>query len=263
MDPGANMSSKALDDFVNYCGRLDPTFPGRISGASGADIELIENMAKMHAPPEYRRFLEYMGRTAPGSLGRFLANIDFGIEAVRAFYLDPPIPIPSDAIYLWTLDADVEMFLDTTAKRGGQRPVLHFTWAADPGTGKFIGRDRRDNVISSSLLRFLYKEAFIEIRNRILPYHAELREHVGTPKPNESYTNQRREQFRSLAERLGCTAVPHIDNDLAFYDRSDASLMLFSHDYAADAVYAAADDQRELARLCDITSDNLGLYLVG
>ena len=59
-------------------------------------------------------------------------------------------------------------------------------------------------------------------------------------------------------QRLGFAAVPFMDGEQVFYNRSDASLKLYAQP-GANIVYARADDERELGRVSEILSDNAGL----
>jgi hypothetical protein len=228
-------------------------------GASEEEINRIADLARLPLPPEYQSFLVRMGRTPPSSLGQFFEDVSYGIEAVVQFYLNPPVPIPSDAVYLWTVDVDSHMFLGTHERGDEQRPILYFTWFFDLDTNTFTDRERLVTVIADSLLQYLYQEAFLRIRVPLLAYHAELRENVRTRKPDEHYTQQRRIQFQAVAERSGFEPVPFMNSDVVFYNRADAALMLYSNQVAEDHVHVSADDERECARLCEILSDNLDL----
>lgn len=251
--------AKEMEDFVDYCNQFDPTFKQKIIGASDKDIDQIEQLSKLPLPAEYRAFLATMGRTPLDSLGNFFKDIIYGIEAVQEFYHDPPVPVPYDAVYLWTLDYDSEMFLPIGEREDEKRPVWQFGWPVDPDSGKFIPQDRDTYIIADCLLQFLYKESFLKIRGPLLGYKSVLEENVRIQKPDEHYTRQRRQQFQSIAKQLGFKPVPYMDNDLIFYDRTDAALELFSAEIAADKVYVDANDERELARLCEILSDNLDM----
>jgi hypothetical protein len=252
-----------LSEFVTYCGRFDATFPSTISGASEADVDRAEAAAGIPLPPEYRAFLFAMGNTPPNQLGGFFANLAFGIEAVEAFYLEPPVPIPADAVYLCTLNEDVEMFLDVNGEVAYHRPVLHFEWPVEPTTGQFLSSPRTQSVVAESLLNFLYRNVFLSMRNPLLLHRTELRERVRALKPNPQSREQRREKFRVLAERLGYVPVPHVNSGPLCYDRDNASLVLFSEEYAADIVEVRSDDERDLARTADILSDNLDFDVWG
>jgi len=58
-----------MNDLIEYASRFDPAFPSRIEGASAEEIERIERAAKVALPPDYRRYLELMGRNDDGLFG--------------------------------------------------------------------------------------------------------------------------------------------------------------------------------------------------
>ncbi len=249
-----------IENFVTYCGRFAPAFPDAIVGASETDIENTQALAEIVFPPELKAFLSRMGRTPEDALNPFFANMLYGIEALHAFYAEPPIPVPTDAIYLCTLNEDSESFLEVVGQSGSRR-VLHFEWPVDSATGEFLDYGRTEHSMAASLLHFLYENAFISLRNRLLPYRAELREQVEIAKPNEVQNQQRREEFRAIVEQLGFSPVTYIDRNPLAYDRGDTSLLLYSEEYAADIVKVRSQDEKELAHLCEILSDNLDMNI--
>jgi len=251
-----------MDRFVDYCEKLAPGFATRIQGASAAVLERLAEFANLKLPSEYSAFLRRMGATPPGSLEPFLADVHWGVEAVQEFYQAPPIPVPRDAVYLSTLNVDFEMFLMLEGDDGGH-PVVNFSWPVDEETGKFLGHERLVNPVASSLFQLLYKEAFLRQRNPRLAHHVELQERLETShKQAPNYRAVRRREFQKLAERLGFRPVPYMEtDDLLFYDRPDASLMLYANEVAADGVYVGAADAREMGRLRELFCDHLDLLI--
>src|SRR5262245_44896757 len=105
--------SAEVDALIAFCSRSNPEFAGAVQPASAADLAHVQALAGQPLPPEYRAWLERMGRTPHRALGKFLDNLTYGVEAVTKFYTKPRVPVPRDAIYLWTLNEDTANFLST------------------------------------------------------------------------------------------------------------------------------------------------------
>ncbi|MFY0569735.1 hypothetical protein ACN28E_38725 [Archangium lansingense] len=248
---------RAMDGLLEYCERLAPGFLRTIRGASEADLARLESLSGQALPAEYRAFLARMGRSAPKSLAPFFSDVEFGIEVAERFYLEPPIPVPPDAVFLWTLDRDCDMFLPTTAEWAPPLPVLLFHWPIDEVSGGFLAHDRQVTVISRSLMTFLYREAFQRLRSPSLAHRLDLRENAGPDERTELRAAERKERFRSLAAELGFRPLPFLDPDILHYDREDAALSLFSRVLAEDSLSVYADDVREAGRLAEILCERL------
>ena len=250
--------TRAVDDFVDACARYEDGFAEKLVPASDDDLRRLEALVPAPLPPEYRAFLKRMGRTPAGTLGGFLKDTEFGIEASEAFYQNPPVPVPADAVYVWTVHVDAPMFLPF-AKRGDSRPLLLFSWPVDPDTGAFIPTSPVETVISTSLLEYLYKQAFTWLRVPHFEIHSELQEPFVEQKESGKALQSRR-AFETLALRLGFRPVPFVIGDVAIFERPDAALRLYSATVAPDLMYVDADDALEHARLCEIVSDTLGVH---
>ncbi|MCP3143641.1 hypothetical protein [Pyxidicoccus xibeiensis] len=248
--------AREMDGVIEYCTRFAPEFSRTIVGADAGDILRIEEVVGRPLTPEHRAFLSRMGRTSPDSLGEFLKSVEFGVEATLRFYANPPVPVPPDALYMWTLDFDSEMFL-RDAERNGARPLVMYSWPVAPETGEFTGESRLEHVIADSLLQYLYQEAVLRVRTANLEHHAEFREKAPEMAVDEASIRQFRSRFKSVAEKLGFQQVPHVDGKQVFYDRADAALMLFSAEVARDSIHVYAQDGREFAKLCSLVDDNL------
>ena len=254
--PDRMEAQAAIDELIAYCARYAQGFADALLGATDAEIADLATLARQPLAPEHAAFLARFGRTPPGSLDPFLDKTEFGVAAAEQFYADPPVPVPDDAVYLWTLDFDLEMFLPVAA---AARPVLLFHWPVDPETGRSLPQDRTATTIADLLLQYLYKEAFLRLRRPALAYHAELRPADRLDPPDPGVGAQRQRDFRQIAERLGFAKVPYMDGALAFYDRDDAALALYPDQRGPGTIYADADSELELLRVCEILSDNLGL----
>jgi hypothetical protein len=111
MTASADVWAARIDDLVAYCSNIDVRFTRKMTGASVADLATVAALVGHEVPEEYAEFLKTMGRCSPGDLGRFLEDVTFGIRAISDFYDDPPVPVPDDAIYLWTFGTTSEMFI--------------------------------------------------------------------------------------------------------------------------------------------------------
>lgn len=247
---------------IKYCARYDPTFEKTIVGASDLEIAKVEDTAGLPFPPEYKTFLSAMGQTPPRLLGQFLEYVTFGIEPINQFYNDPAVPpLPADAVYLWTYKCDTafDIFLRTGGAELDQRPLLQFSWPFDPDTDDYLPEPPIETPVSRSLFAYLYKDAFLKIRVPVLAYHGQLREKLRPEKADERFRLRRRQTFQAIAEKLAFVPAPHVNDTLSFYDRPDAALALFSAEFAEDQLYVHAEEEHELARLCEIFIDNLDL----
>lgn len=257
-----NISSYRTQDdeemsaFVRYCARYDPSFSNSIVGASEVDLARLRALAGLALPPEYEAFYRAMGRSAPSSLGKFLAHFVFGVDAVTNYYEHITEPIPDNAVYLCTQGQQFDFFLSIEVV-AGFRPVLQFSWPFSQETGELIPSPPGVITVTRSLMQFLYQEAFTQIRLPALAYHMQLRENVHGEKPDSSDTDERRALFLSITERLGFKQVPYMNDGLLFLDRADAAAGLFCETYATDLLYLAASSETELHRLVEIFGDNL------
>ncbi|QSQ11043.1 hypothetical protein [Myxococcus landrumensis] len=247
---------REMDKFVDYCARADPEFSRRVIGADEHDILQVETAAGQSLAPEHRAFLTRMGRTPPNCFGEFLRDVEFGVEATLRFYADPPVPAPSDAFYVWTLDIYNEMFL-SSAVRDGARPLVLFSWSVDAETGKFTSESRSEHVVANSLLQYFYQEAVLRIRAPSLPHYAQFGARRETQSMDKTEHQEHVTHFKSVAEKLGFQPVPYVDTAPIFYERADAVLLFFPEKLARDSIYLHAQESREFAKLCEVVSDNL------
>jgi hypothetical protein len=255
--------SAELAGFVRFCGNYNPEFEQSISGAQPQEIERAEALAGVAFPPEYRAFLQRMGTTKPHALGAFLQYCTYGIEAIEQFYHIPGIRPLRDAAYLWTYEFDTpyDIFIRTGGEEQDPRPLVQGAWSVDPETGAFLDVEPGEIPLGSSLPESLYKEAFLHIRDPLLPHSAELRE-PGAKEASEQRHLQRRTDFQTIADRLGFKPVPFMNRNLLFYDRPDASLKLYAQ-LRADVIYVRADVAREAFRISEILSDSLEMVIWG
>lgn len=244
-----------LDAWVRYFSASIEWFEERLVPASDAEVRRLEMRAGRRFPPEFRAFLRRMGHTPPGALDPFMEKYAYGIDAVAEFYRAPTVPAPPGAVYLWTLDVDGEMFLDTA--QSPPYPVMCYGWrfgddgAPIPGSHHpYIYHD------CHSLMQFLYCEVFRWLRVGMLEHRATLRR--STTGPGVPPTEARIARFREVAVKLGLTAVPYMTGELAYYNRDDASLMLYPG--SQDTVTIDADSERELGHLREVLVDQLGMY---
>lgn len=259
---GERFWENELDAWVQYFARHVEGFGDTFVQASEADVRRLEMLAGFPFPPEFRVFLRRMGRTPIGALDPFMENYVYGVDAVAAFYTAPPVPAPPGAVYLWTLDEDLEMFLDTTKS---PHPVIYCEWAYDEETGKPIPGLHRSHVYfeCDSLIKYLYFEAFRWLRTRQLAHQVQLWRSTDPADGPVPPLAQRVAQFRELAGRLGFTPVPYMTDDMAFYNRDDATLAGYPEDGSRDTVYIRAASERELGRLREIIADRFGMFVPG
>lgn len=253
--------SMAFRDFLAFCSRYSPGFDKKITGASNADVDRLERLAGSKLPPEYRSFLECMGRTPSKALGPFLEHVTYGVAAVEEYYRDPPLPVPRSAIYLWTYEFDSPnlIFLPVESNTDGGRPLLQFGWPVDPNTGQFVDKDPQKVIVSDGLLPFLYGEAFEEIRRPSLRFGVALEEANIASKPDERLAVGRRKRFSALMGQLGFTLVPYMERNMLLFNRDDAAAAMASEPYAADSAYVGANSERECAHLAELLIDNLDM----
>ncbi|MCY0989721.1 SMI1/KNR4 family protein [Nannocystis sp. ILAH1] len=247
-----------LDAWVRYFAVYVEGFGARFAPASEDDIRRLEMRAGFAFPPELRAFLRRLGRTPHGAAAPFMEDYDFGIDVIATFYGAPTVPAPPGAVYLWTLDRQSEMFLDTT--QSPPFPVVGYEWGFDD-EGQPIPGSHHVYIYHHchSLMQFLYCEAFRFLRTEVLPHRAELRRSTAR-KAGVPPMAARMARFRELAERLGFAPVPYMTGELAYYNRSDASLMLYPSDVSYDSVSIDADSERELRRLREILVDQLDMH---
>ncbi|MCP3140527.1 SMI1/KNR4 family protein [Pyxidicoccus xibeiensis] len=253
--------SDQLEGFVRYFERHTPWLPQAIAGASAARIEHAQRLAGTLFPPEYRAFLQTLGETRQGGLGPFLEHMKFGMDALEEFYSQPGLRPPRHAVFLWTyeFDAPYDIFLETQGGERDVRGLLQAGWSVDEDTGALLEEEPTLMPLDGSLLRFLYTEAFLKLRNPLLPHSLQLRDRRHA---EESVAAQLRLRngLEETAARFGFTAVPYADGNQVLYDRVDASLMLYAQP-GANVVYVSSADERELGLLGEVLRDKLDLAL--
>ena len=107
-------------------------------------------------------------------------------------------------------------------------------------------------------MQFLYCEVFRWLRARMPEHRAVLRRSTG--RPGIPLLEARIARFRDVAVRLGFTAVPYMTGQLAYYNRDDASLMLYPSNVSFDSLTIDADSERELGHLREVFVDQLDMY---
>lgn len=244
-----------IDAWVRFFYTYAEWFGARLVPASDAEVRRVEIRAGFRFPPELRAFLRRAGHTAPGALDPFMEKYVHGVDAIAEFYRAPTVPAPPGAVYLWTLDVDCEMFLDTA--QGPPYPVVGYEWEFD-ADGAAIPGSHRPYIYhdSHSLMQFLYCEAFRWLRVGMLAHRA--RAYRSTDRPGEPQLEARVRRFREAAVKLGFTPVPYMTGPLAYYNRDDAALMLYPG--SEDSLTIDADSERELGHLREVLVDQLGMY---
>jgi len=74
----------AVDDLVEYTSRYYSAFRSRIEGASAEEIDRLERAAGVPLPPDYRRYLELMGRNDDEMIGGY--EIEHSAATMIEFY---------------------------------------------------------------------------------------------------------------------------------------------------------------------------------
>lgn len=255
---------KTFENFIGYFARYDSELRSKLLGASSSDIRNIETLAGVKLPPEYATFLRAMGRTPQKTLGAFLEYVNFGIQAILDFYSDPESPpLPRNMIYLWTYqyDATYDIFIRADADLDVPRPLIQYAWAFDKDGQVVKNKPPVGVVFAESLLSYLYREAFWRIRDSVLPCRLNVEQASLEGKPDSALEQRQRKDFRALADRLGFEPVPHLEEKLVFYNRTDASMELIVAKFARDRISIKAKDETELLRLSEIVCDNLGFFV--
>ncbi|MCY1071182.1 SMI1/KNR4 family protein [Nannocystis sp. RBIL2] len=244
-----------IDAWVRYFSAYTEWFGERMVPASEADVLRLEKLAGRRFPAELRAFLRRMGHTQRGALDPFMEDYIYGIDAVAKFYQAPRVPAPPEAVYLWTLGGDCEMFLDTAQEP--PYPVIGYGWYFGE-YGAIIPGSHHPYIYhgSHSLMQFLYCEAFRWLRVRMLAHKTRVQR--STQEPGVPPTAARIGQFRELAVKLGFSSVPYMTGELAYYNRDDASFMLYPG--SEDRITIHAKSERELGRLREILVDQLDMY---
>lgn len=257
-------ASPVMSGLIDYCERCAPGFAGLLRPSSPGDVEDVISLIGLPLPVEYRSFLLAFGRSDPLTLAPFMADIEFGCDAIEDFYRAPPVPVPSDAAYLWTASGDCEMFLGVAGEWAVDHPVVSFSWPVDDATGKFLSHDRLPFIVSCSLPAFLYREAYSKLRVRNLAYHYSLRENVAPgAERTESAAAERGRRFVAVMENLGLRPLPFLDPNVLIYDRADVAVSMFVSVIAEDALHVDASDAREASLVTEILCDNLGARRFG
>ena len=73
-----------MDQLLEYLTRYDPAFPSRIEGASAEEIDRLERAANVPLPPDYRKYLELMGRKDDDMLSGY--ETDHSVTDMLEFY---------------------------------------------------------------------------------------------------------------------------------------------------------------------------------
>jgi hypothetical protein len=254
----------AMAALLDYCERSAPGFAAALKPASRQDVDRIVESTGLLAPAEYRSFLLIFGRADFAALAPFMKDVEFGCDAVEDFYRDAPVPIPADALYLWTSGGDCEMFLGMASEWAQSHPVLSFSWSSDEKTGRIRPDERLPFVVAGSLFGCLFQEAYSSLHLPSLAHHLELREIVVHDMPRtEVAASERARRFVSVVERLGFRRLPWLDADMFIYDRGDAVVSLASSMVAEDSMRVGANDEREANRIAEILCDNLGARRFG
>ncbi|MGE3294512.1 MAG: hypothetical protein AB7I59_17720 [Geminicoccaceae bacterium] len=253
-----------LAELLAYGARFDSDLLQAIVGATPDDVRIVASTWRLSLPADYEAFLLAMGRTPLGSLGSFMEHLIFGVDAINAFYLEPPVPVPGDAVYLWTFQEDSPFyhFLPVTEPETAACPVVELNWRYDPDTDRYVEADRRSLRVADSLLQYLWEEAFRKLRRPALPLSVTLREREHDWKPDEERLGARLAHFHDIARHLGFAPLPFSRPRPSLYDRDDAALSLYSDMFAEDKLVIDAGSERELVRLREVMADSLGLYWV-
>jgi hypothetical protein len=261
MESAVSYWLKELQDFIQFSGRFDANIPRAIVGASKADIDRIEELAKLQIPPEYRAFLLLMGRTPPRALGNLLVNERYGVDAVVDYYSEPSTRF-HDAVFLWSfeIDSPYEFFISAAAVPAIYipHPILQFHWKFDLDTEEYQGAPGLTKV-DESLLHYLYKNFFEQVRYPMFQHTidtGQLKKSVpGKPQNLTNYL----QVVESLAARFGFTKVPYINSLELFYDRLDACLLYYPSKNTPGRLLASGQDKDELTRICKIFCDTLDM----
>src|SRR5262249_25050725 len=111
--------------------------------------------------------------------------------------------------------------------------------------------------LGGSLMRSLYTEACLRLRDPLLTHKSQLRDRNWAAATQESQDSLRH-GFAALAAQLGFSPVPFLDGDQIFFNRSDASLALYAQ-LGANVLYVRAANKGAMEKLGKVFSDNLGL----
>lgn len=145
-----------LQDLVDFISSFDPGFASRIEGASPEEIERFERIAGGPFPPDYRAFLERMGRRDDA----FLISDDVSTDAdTLAAYYEESVragehDVPDDCIAFAISGLSIEeLFLE--------REPPHRIFEGGDGDGE------KGDLWATSFRGFLFQEGFRRADRRI------------------------------------------------------------------------------------------------
>lgn len=252
-----------IGGLVDYCERCAPGFAQALRPTLPADVDDVIRLTGVGVPAEYRAYLLAFGRAVPSALAPFMTDFHFGCDATEDFYRDPPVPVPDDAAFLWSIEGGSEMFLGVAGEWADDHPVLSFSWGMDEATGEYLPGERMPFVVSGSLIAFLYGQAYSRLRQLGLPHRQRLRQNMASGERTAADAVERGRRFVAVIERLGFEPLPFLDPDVLMYDRSDAAVSMVVSESAEDSFYVAATEARETSLITEILCDNLGARRFG
>jgi hypothetical protein len=142
-----------MDRFLEYATSLDPTFPSRIEGATASEIDQLERAVAGPLPPDYRAYLELMGRRDDGIIGgdEFLTSATDLVDYYETSVGSGDVRVPADCIVFGAGYASIEaLYLD--------REAPHGIFESDDGA--------KGTMWTPSLRVLLYQQAFMRAAAR-------------------------------------------------------------------------------------------------
>jgi hypothetical protein len=229
-----------IDSFLDYAAQLDPSWPGRIRGASEEKRALLREVAGVRLPELYEGFLARLGEN-PGGLG-FCGDAGTRIDDVLDYYreaqAESPSWIPSDAVVMGVQGVAVcEVSLHPVSSPA---PRVVLTDGATLGL-----------VYAASLATLLYRTAFHRLKVDRLP----VRIGYGNAGPHEPLAGA----LRTVAAGLGFEQQWFSDEISYCGVRQDASVFSFQPARQPLAVAVAATDEGTAASIGDTMGRSLGL----
>lgn len=219
-----------MEDFVEYVSKYRPEFASEIRGAGNAEIILLERMAGVSLPADYRAFLSLMGHADGGLNLTFDGTTD--IDEIIDLYQAAAVKdwLPPDCLLVGVGKLALQaMCLRLGA--GKEPPVVL-------AEGKTVTRTHAE-----SLRKLLFRTAFMKYRTKALVHRA-----FGSTASPEPVLKQGRE----LAGLLGYEEMWFSDA-VAFCGEKGGAAAVVVNQYEGEgvSVVIAADDLGEVQRVSE------------
>jgi hypothetical protein len=228
-----------IAEFIRYVSLRDPSFPGRIAGASDQEIDTLERLASRRLPDSYKEFLSFMGHNDADL--RLAWDCTTDISAISSYYKEEVHRgeeiVPSNCIVVGlggTIVEEISLRLD-----GGGEPTVVIS-----------GGGEVEALYAESLPKLLYRRAFAKYNWTTSPHRA-------------AYVNAIRAKQLLQAERRASEMGFHtcwFSDAIAYCgEQEGASVTITQFEGDGLVVQIAARNESELSRMGQIFASRLGL----